>query len=215
MPRRCPARPLRLLGLVSAAVLVAARAAACPLEAESGELLLAAQPEPFRAEVLGLRGLAFPDPVPLACGDYVFAVVRFDRPPDAVFALLTRTDRQGEYLSPSVTNVLRADGESVDEYRLRVLFTKLVYQLHHRWDRDRLRIAWSLATGFEHDVRELTGWWQLYAMSGDFTLGVYAVHLDVGPLVPAAMQAAMTHNRIRESIGHLRRWVESDGRHRR
>lgn len=180
---------------------------------------LAAAPEPL-ADSLRRRGVAFAErAAPAAalaplCADMLPAVVIFDGPPAAVFALLTQTERQGEFMSGLRRSIpiSRAPGDHIDRHDIRILFTHLTYHVRHFWDEGALRIWWDLAPGLPNDLRRMTGYWELYPLDDDRSLGFYGTSVDVGALVPARMQRTLTERSMRTAVTHIREWVDRQRR---
>ena len=111
-----------------------------------------------------------------------------------------------------VESVAASKREMVGEYRFSLLFTRLVYRLRHRWSDEHWRIWWQLDKSFSNDLREVRGYWQLYELADQRTLGVYGSNIDVGPIFPARIQARLTRQSLQRSIESILRWVNLDGR---
>lgn len=106
------------------------------------------------------------------------AVVRFERPRDQVFAVITQPSRQLDYL-PHVTqskSVGRSDqGESVDMV-VSFLFT-FRYRTQHWFYPEEGRMEWNLDPTGEKGLKEQVGFWQLYELDEKTTIGEYGTHV--------------------------------------
>ena len=200
--------PLRLALLaVALAAAVARPAFATP---DAGERVLAQQP-PDVVEAL-LR-----DKVVLATqggSPVVRGLVIFAKPVDRVYELLAQTSRQREFrtdLAGLETLETLRDG-SIEEHRLRILFLDIRYRLRNRLDRERRRISWELARGFEQDLQRVEGSWKLYPLPQDRTLGVFRTRVEVGPAMPEFLQDYATRKNLPGTLARCRRWVDGDGR---
>jgi hypothetical protein len=140
-------------------------------------------------------------------------LVFFSQPSEAVWHLLTQTERQREYRPEltELTNVERAGNVAVDRNRISVMFIRLAYHLRYEWDPKAWRIAWSLAPGYDNDMQQVSGTWSLFELGGGRTLGRLASSVVVGSAVPRSMQEALTRKKVPELLDHVRRWVDSGG----
>lgn len=199
-----PRHALLAVGLAAA---LARPAFAAP---DAAERVLAQQP-PDVVEAL-LRDkvvLATQRGSPVARGLVIFA-----KPVDRVYELLAQTSRQGEFrtdLAGLETLETLRDG-SIEEHRLRILFLDIRYRLRNRLDRERRRISWELARGFEQDLERVEGSWKLYPLPPDRTLGVFRTRVEVGPAMPAFLQDYATRKNLPGTLARCRRWVDGDGR---
>lgn len=148
--------------------------------------------------------------------DGIQAFVLFERPKLRVLRLLSQTARQKEY-NPDVNSVetieYRGDGP-LDEYRMRIMFVKVVYRIRYHIDFDAGRISWELDPDFENDVEALEGFWELHELDDGRTLGRFGTTVKVGPALPSFVQDMVTRSKLPSSIERTRKWVNSDGTYR-
>jgi hypothetical protein len=140
--------------------------------------------------------------------------VIFEQPVSRVFMLLSQTARQKEYrpeLESIETIDSREDG-SVDEHRMRIMFIEIRYRLRNRIDAAGRRIEWELAPGFDSDLKRVEGSWELYALEGGRTLGVFGTLVEVGSGMPSFLQDYVTRKNLPRTLERCRRWVDGDGR---
>ena len=146
---------------------------------------------------------------------HVTGLVLFGKPVDRVMQLLAETGRAGEFrpeLESDRTVETYPDG-TLQEEAIRILFTRISYFLRYRVDYAAHRITWELDAGHPSRLRRVEGYWELYAMGDDETLGRFAVHVDVGP-VPASLEDYATRKSVPKTMDNARRWIDSDGRWR-
>jgi hypothetical protein len=146
-------------------------------------------------------------------GDFFVAYVIFEQPLGRVFELLAQPTRQREYRPEleAMVVVARGEDELVVEQRMRVMFVPLVYRLRHRLDREAGRVSWALDPGFENSLRRVEGYWELFELDGDRTLGRFGTLVDVGPALPRSFQDVLTRRTVLRSVESCRRWVDSGG----
>lgn len=201
-------RPVRALVLVAAALMTSGGrpAADALLAAEPPELV-----ERLREErVLVLEEIGGEGPE-----SFIVAYVLFERGPEEVAALLRQAERQPEY-RPELSEVRTVrelpDGR-VDEQRIRILFSEMVYRLRYREDPASGRMEWRLDPDFDNDLRRMRGFWELYAFEGspDRTLGRFGSDVDVGRMVPGFLQRGLSRKAVLDYLRNCRRWIDSDG----
>jgi hypothetical protein len=147
------------------------------------------------------------------CENVTTAVVVFDDPPEEVFALLTETERHGAFMRDldGLIPVSRAPEDHVDRHEIRILFTRIVYHTRHHWDEKTRRIWWDLSPNHSNDLSRVIGYWELYPLSGGRSLGFYGTAVDVGPVIPKRMQAAITKRKMYSAVRSIRAWVDREG----
>jgi hypothetical protein len=213
-----PALSRRVLALLLA--LAAARAtgapgaepAAAPRAEPDGRALLAAQP-PERLRAL-LEKKVLLEGRSDAQAQVARAYVIFDQPVRRVFRLLSQTTRQKEYRPEldSIETVEWLPDGTVDEHHLRMMFLDIRYRLRNRVDSAKRRIQWELAPGFESDLKRVEGAWELYALEGRRTLGVFSTVVEVGAGLPTFLQDYVTRKNLPRTLERCRRWVDARGR---
>ena len=90
---------------------------------------------------------------------------------------------------------------------------RVTYFLRYRVDFAARRISWQLDDTYPSQLRRVDGYWELFVMGDDQTLGRFGVQVDVGP-VPASLQEYATRRSIPKTMENARRWIDSDGRWR-
>jgi hypothetical protein len=149
-------------------------------------------------------------------GGIITAYVIFADPIDPVYDLLSQSARQIEF-RPELTNiemVAMSEHGPVDEQRLKILFQRFVYYISYRLDRSQYRIEWHLDHGYENDLDQVDGFWELYEMEDGRTLGRSGTSIDVGPAIPAFLQDWLTRKNLPQTMERVRLWVDSGGSYR-
>jgi hypothetical protein len=149
-------------------------------------------------------------------GTLFVAYVLFEKPRSRVVHLLIQPERQREY-RPELRHievVERGPDTRVDEHRIKIMFTNVVYRLRVRRDRATERLSWHLDPSFDNDLRRMQGFWELYELGEDRTLGRFGSTVDVGRAVPRMLQDALSRKTVLRTVKNTRKWVDSDGRWR-
>jgi hypothetical protein len=143
---------------------------------------------------------------------FVVGLVIFAKPVGRSMQLLAQTGRQIEYrpeLKDNQTLKTYPDG-TLERQQLKIMFNKIVYHLRYRADFAAERLSWELDESFDNDLKEVTGFWELFPLSEDRTLGRMGTRVDVGAL-PSFLQDYATRKNVPKSLENTRRWVDSDG----
>jgi hypothetical protein len=111
----------------------------------------------------------------------VRAVVRFDRPRDEVWALVTQPSKQSTFL-PHV-DVSKLVGErtaesEINDYVVAFIFT-FKYRTQHWFYPDIQRVEWQLDPSGEDGMVEQLGFWQLYELDAKTTVAEYGTRIVV------------------------------------
>jgi hypothetical protein len=149
-------------------------------------------------------------------GTLFVAYVVFEKPRSRVVQLLIQPERQTEYRPElrHVEVVERGPDTRVDEHRIKIMFTSVVYRLRVRRDRKTERLSWHLDPSFDNDLRRMQGFWELHELGEDRTLGRFGSSVDVGGAVPRMLQDALSRKTVLRTVENTRKWVDSDGRWR-
>jgi hypothetical protein len=146
---------------------------------------------------------------------HVSGLVIFDKPVARVMRLLSETGRQAEYrpeLEKDETVATYPDG-TLQEEELRILFSHVTYFLRYRVDLPGLRITWQLDPTRHSELRQVSGYWELFDMGDGRTLARFGAQVDIGAL-PAFLQDYATRKKVPMTLENARRWIDSDGRWR-
>ena len=74
---------------------------------------------------------------------------------------------------------------------------------------------WTLAPGYKNDMKRLEGFWQYYYVDDQHTLARYGTLTETGFGVPVKVQEFLARRDIPESLGRVKKWVDSGGTFRK
>jgi hypothetical protein len=144
---------------------------------------------------------------------FVQALVVFQQPRRRTLRLLSQTARQTEF-RPELEQVETIEwngATALDEHRMAIMFVQIDYRLRTHFDFQRSRIWWELDSSFENDLEHVEGFWQLYELGSDQTLGRFGTRVQVGTTLPVWLQDYATRKNVPQTMEHVRRWVDSGG----
>ncbi len=148
----------------------------------------------------------------------VVALVLFNKPQSRVAALLREAERQPEYRPELVTvrTVQQLPDGRIDEQRIKILFTELVYRLRYHEDSGTGQLTWRLDDSFDNAIARMQGFWELHDFDhgSERTLGRFGSDVDVGSGVPRFVQSGMSRKTVLRYVQNVQRWIDSDGRWR-
>jgi len=145
---------------------------------------------------------------------FIQSALIFQKPIEEVHGLLTRTERQEEYLPHLDRAVLvkREGNRDIIEFLLHFSFIDIRYQVKHYYgEPGEYRMSWALNPDFKNEIAQLEGYWKFYRLDNTRTLARYGTLVRVGRLVPKFIEDALSRKDIPKSVGQLKKWVESGG----
>ena len=204
--------PLRIL--VSSALLACSTVLASQAWGQSLSSILANEP-PDLVERLEKNKVVVLEDMQEDRGGTGFMVVYviFDKPPVEVLELVSQSWRQVEFRPElqSAEVIEKGEYRRIDEHRIKIMFTTITYRLVYQQDPSTGRIEWSLDPDFENGLSRLDGFWEIWELGKDRTLGRFGSLVDVGPLVPAFVQERLARKTALQAIKNCRSWVNSGG----
>ena len=143
-------------------------------------------------------------------GGMVRAVIRFERPRDEVFAIVTQPSQQISYL-PHVTQsktvgTRTAEGESIDMVVSVFVFT-FKYRVQHWFYPDEHRMEWSLDPAGADGLKDQTGYMQLYALDDKTTIVEYGTRVVARSAIINFVRGLGERGGVAEALGTLRKHV--------
>lgn len=144
---------------------------------------------------------------------FIEAALVFDRPPAEVWRLLSETEAQHRYLAEirSLETIWKSEARHCLEFTVKALGRTLVYRAVHDFFPETLSFSWSLEPGMKCDLRELDGFWRLYAFGERRTLARYGSVARPRFPVPRFIREAETRRRTRPSLAAVKKYVDSGG----
>lgn len=187
----------------------------------------------FRPELLdfgtdGLKGLAeqqkravFSDEVvivslPEIIGrdkTLISAALKFNRPVNVVWSVLSATERQNDYLREIEKISLLENGPDFNrlEFVVKVLGRKVRYTVIHHFQPENHLLWWELDPEAKNDLKELFGFWRLYPAGENQTIGRYGSYLRPGFPLPEFISGLIYRENIKSTIEKVKNYVESSG----
>jgi hypothetical protein len=141
------------------------------------------------------------------------AALVFDKPPEEVWQLLSKTEDQVKYLGDveKATVVFQGPAEDNIEFKVKILVKTFIYRQIHRFDKKNFYFYWILDPDFRSDLKELKGFWRFYPFGSSKTLGRYGSRLLLRFVVPDSIQTALTKEKLPGALQSVREYVNSGG----
>jgi hypothetical protein len=148
-----------------------------------------------------------------AYGGYIKAYALFRQPKKRTYELLVEPSRQLQYLPMlSLSNqVERVENGELTQFQIKVLFTTTNFRVRHWYYPETSRLEWLLDPAFKNDIRAQEGFWQLFALDPQTTVGEYGTRVDTGLAVPASVQDFFARRDIPKALAGTRHFVDSNG----
>ena len=133
---------------------------------------------------------------------------RIPRPIDEVFAFFSKPENLVRITPPGLgferltEDVGMRTGLEID------------YRVRTHYDYERSRIDWKLDPNFDNDLQDIEGYWELYELDENRTLGKFGTRVSVGQAMPIWLQDYATRKNVPQTMDRMRRWVDSDGTYR-
>lgn len=150
-------------------------------------------------------------------GGYIRAVAYFKQPKARAFALIVEPSLQPLYLPRlvSATAVEQPANGELDEFTLKVLIAKFVFRTRHWFYPEHSRVEWALEKTWKNDIDDQEGYWQLYAVTPELTVGEYGTRIDTGIAVPGWIQDMLARKDIPKALTAFRKYLDTNGKYRR
>ena len=141
------------------------------------------------------------------------AALVFDRPPEEVWRLLSRTEDQVKYLGEvkKIAVLSKSPVEDHLEFTTKVLIKTFVYRQRHYFDPQHLYFHWELDSSFPSEIKELSGFWRLYPFGQGKTLARYGTRVLVGFGIPKSIQTSLAKKQLPDALQSVKRYVDSGG----
>ncbi len=141
------------------------------------------------------------------------AALVFDRPPEKVWEILSKTEDQVKYLDniKDATVISRGPTENTIEFKVKILVKTFIYRQIHNFDKTNLYFYWTLDPDFRGDLKELNGFWRFYPFGSGKTLARYGSRLLLRFFVPDFIQTALIRDKLPEALQSVRNYVNSGG----
>jgi len=140
----------------------------------------------------------------------VSAALLFPRPVEKVWAVLSATERQVDYLDEieELKTIERAPDHNKVEFLVRVMGQKARYTVVHHFVPEEYYFWWELDRSVHNDLKELFGFWKLYS-AGDKTVARYGSYLRPAFPVPGFIKNWLYRTNLRTSLEKVKKYVVS------
>ena len=145
------------------------------------------------------------------------AALVFERPPDEVWSLLSKTEDQHKYINEikKVDVISKESTRDLVELTVRILGNSIVYRQIHHYDEEALYFDWELDPSFKSEVKELNGFWRLYPFAEEQTLARYGSRVRMRFAVPQFIQTALAKNNLPPALQSIKKYIDSGGEWRK
>jgi len=138
------------------------------------------------------------------------AALLFPRPVEKVWAVLSATERQVDYLDEieELKTIERAPDHNKVEFLVRVMGQKVRYTVVHHFVPEEYYFWWELDRSVHNDLKELFGFWKLY-YAGDKTVGRYGSYVRPDFALPGFLRSMVLRSNIKLTLEKVRNFIES------
>jgi len=147
---------------------------------------------------------------------FIRAVLFFRQPVEKTWALITKSERQIEYLDhiDETKSIVSDSTGNITEFHLSFGFIKVKYRVKHKYGLNH-NMTWDLDPAFKNDVKELKGYWQFFRLDDNNCLARYGTRVKASPLIPTFVEEYMTKRDLPKALGNVKKWIESEGKFNR
>jgi len=201
------------------------------LDILSEESLLAKQPKDTVPDFGpdGLKGLTEEQKKELFAGNVILvsspetspggqtlisAVLLFKAPLDRVWAILSATEKQIEYLEEIEKLTLVEKGSDFNRMKfvVKVIGKRVVYTVIHHFMPEKYYFWWELDKKARHDLKELSGFWRLYPAGENRTVARYGSCFVPDFPAPEFIRDWLSRKSVGSSLEKVKRYVEEMAR---
>jgi hypothetical protein len=146
-------------------------------------------------------------------GGYIRAVAIFHQSKKRVFELMAAPDQQSLFMPHVVSSVPMqkpANGQ-LTEFTLKVMLSHYRFHTMHWFYPETSRLEWWLDTSQKNDIAGQEGYWQLFELTPDTTVGEYGTKIDTGIHVPKWLQNIFARGDIPDALKAFRKYMDSNG----
>jgi uncharacterized protein YndB with AHSA1/START domain len=140
------------------------------------------------------------------------AVIRFEKPIDQVFAVITQPSQQARYLphvdQSRTVGARSEEGEAV-EMVVSVLFATFRYRVQHWYYPEEHRMEWTLDPRTRKEFAEQVGYFQLYELDDKTTIAEYGTRVVAKDGFVEMIRGLGEKGGIQDALTALRRHVHS------
>ncbi len=144
---------------------------------------------------------------------FIQTAMIFNQPIDAVWTLLSQTEKQEQYLRSLFDSPIIETHPTwnLSDFYVKVAFIDLKYRVRHDFESEKYYFHWNLDPSHENDLKHLEGYWRFYKIDQSHTLARYGTIVVVSELIPKSIMEEMTRRDLPESMQSVKKYVESGG----
>lgn len=146
-------------------------------------------------------------------GGYIRAVAIFHQSKKRVFELMAAPDMQSLFMPHVVSSVplQRPTNGQLTEFTLKIMLSHFKFHTMHWFYPEVSRLEWWLDTSQKNDISGQEGYWQLFELTPDTTVGEYGTKIDTGIHVPRWLQNIFARGDIPDALTAFRKYMDSNG----
>jgi hypothetical protein len=146
-------------------------------------------------------------------GGYIRAVAIFHQPKKRVFELMAAPDQQSLFMPhvESSNPAQRPANGQLTDFTLKVMLSHFRFHTMHWFYPETSRLEWWLDTSQKNDIAAQEGYWQLFELTPDTTVGEYGTKIDTGIHVPRWLQNVFARGDIPDALTAFRKYMDSNG----
>lgn len=140
------------------------------------------------------------------------AAIIFNKPPEEVWDMLSKTEEQIKYLK-EVNKIKLIDSNGNTDtmwFQLKIMLFSIRYQINHHYNSESLYFYWSLDPTYKSDFRELKGFWKFYPYKNNKTFARYGSLVSF-KFLPVWLQDVLKKKGIEKALKSVKCYVDSGG----
>ncbi|MDD8031271.1 MAG: SRPBCC family protein [Acidobacteriota bacterium] len=140
----------------------------------------------------------------------IAAVMKIEAPLDWVWAVLSATEKQIDYLEEIEELKLLEQSQNFNrmEFVVKVMGKRVKYTVVHHFRPSEYYFWWELDKKAQPDLKELSGFWKLYPADGNWTIARYGSRVVPDFPVPEFIRNWLYKKSVRSSLEKVRNYVE-------
>ena len=146
-------------------------------------------------------------------GRFIQAAVIFNQPIEVVWKLFRQTEKQEQYLPDLVESQLVEDNGNWDrvDFFVKILFIDIRYRVKHNFEPENYYFYWGLDHDYKNDLKHLEGYWRLYKLDDNHTLGRYGTIVILSSVIPKSIMEIMTRQNLPTNMSAVKKYIDSGG----
>jgi len=150
---------------------------------------------------------------------YIRALALFNRPKERTLELMLEPGKLAWFLDDLYDSEAVARDPDLGEltrFTIKFLWIDVSFWVQHWFYPEISRYEWYIDTeNFRNGIRDNRGYWQLYALDDERTIGEYGIVVDTGIPIPRSWVERIQRRRIPGAMAQFHRYIDSDGAYRK